>query len=307
MRWRAALCTTRGNQCNSDPGGMSRGMKPRAQLDLERIVDAIRDQVDTHLAGRSGRWMVAFAELVIIAADKGVPVSGIHPTVTRLLGRRDGEPLTPDLRPRPPRPPTRSVASAAPRPGQADARHAQLAAAATKIAGRSLGRRMTLAGLADELGLSDGERAALQEAVGWTGEGIKLRKLDDTQTRALASLLRHAALRAPARSPAPARPACRAAPTFADADAHSGRDDEHLRPCRDEKAAPSSSDDARDARYGKPDRTVRQRRERARSCAAPSFSKRPCVMPRSRPAAGTNDPVVRDHLAIASSARLEKL
>ena len=48
---------------------------------------------------------------------------------------------------------------------------------------------MTLAGLADELGLSDEERAALQEAVGWTGEGIKLRKLDDTQTRALASLI----------------------------------------------------------------------------------------------------------------------
>ena len=48
---------------------------------------------------------------------------------------------------------------------------------------------MTLAGLAGELGLTDEERAALQEAVGWTGEAIKVRKLDDTQTRALAGLI----------------------------------------------------------------------------------------------------------------------
>jgi hypothetical protein len=80
-------------------------------------------------------------------------------------------------------------APAAPRRGQGDARRAQLQAAATAIAGRSLARRMTIARLADELSLSDEQRAALQEAVGWTGERVQLRKLHDTQTRALAAVI----------------------------------------------------------------------------------------------------------------------
>jgi hypothetical protein len=58
------------------------------------------------------------------------------------------------------------------------------------IAERRLGRRMTLERLAEELGLGDHDRAVLQETLGWPGERIRLRRLDDAQTRALAQLIR---------------------------------------------------------------------------------------------------------------------
>lgn len=67
-------------------------MEPSAQLDIDQNVDAIRDLIDAHLAGRSGTWIASFAELMAIADDRGVPIFAMQPTVTRRLAREgDGE------------------------------------------------------------------------------------------------------------------------------------------------------------------------------------------------------------------------
>ncbi|MDX6691346.1 MAG: hypothetical protein QOG15_2803 [Solirubrobacteraceae bacterium] len=52
----------------------------------------IRDQVKTHLAARSGTWLASFAELVVSAAESGVPVGPLQTHVSRLRGPgADGE------------------------------------------------------------------------------------------------------------------------------------------------------------------------------------------------------------------------
>jgi len=67
-------------------------MEPSAELNLGQNVDAIRDLIDAHLAGRSGTWIASFAELMAIADDRGVPIFAMQPTVTRRLAREgDGE------------------------------------------------------------------------------------------------------------------------------------------------------------------------------------------------------------------------
>lgn len=53
--------------------------------DLQQSIRSIRDQVTTHLAGRSGTWLASFAELVDIAEDRGVPIVGLQPVLTSLL------------------------------------------------------------------------------------------------------------------------------------------------------------------------------------------------------------------------------
>jgi hypothetical protein len=45
-----------------------------------------RDQVRTHLAGRSGTWLASFAELVDVAVDSGVPIGRLQARVIGLLG-----------------------------------------------------------------------------------------------------------------------------------------------------------------------------------------------------------------------------
>ena len=55
-------------------------------------VSAIRNQITTRLAGRTGTWLASFAELVAVADDAGVPVGALQTHVTSLLGScADGE------------------------------------------------------------------------------------------------------------------------------------------------------------------------------------------------------------------------
>ena len=61
---------------------------------MQRTVAVIRDQVDTHLSGRSGTWLASFVELVAVAEASGVPIGGLQPVLTSLLGPdADGEVL----------------------------------------------------------------------------------------------------------------------------------------------------------------------------------------------------------------------
>ncbi len=54
--------------------------------DLQECVRQIRDQVTNHLAGRSGTWLASYAELAAAAEDRGVPMAGLQPAITDLLG-----------------------------------------------------------------------------------------------------------------------------------------------------------------------------------------------------------------------------
>jgi len=67
-------------------------MEPSAQLNIGQNVDAIRDLIDAHLAGRTGTWIASFAELMAIADDRGVPIFAMQPIVARRLAQEgDGE------------------------------------------------------------------------------------------------------------------------------------------------------------------------------------------------------------------------
>jgi len=67
-------------------------MMPRQNL--QQSVRYIRDQVTTHLAGRSGTWLASFAELVAVADDRGVPIAVLQPVLDDPLGPDgDGEVL----------------------------------------------------------------------------------------------------------------------------------------------------------------------------------------------------------------------
>ena len=58
----------------------------------QRAVGFIRDQIQAHLAGRTGSWLASFAELVDMAADRGAPMGDLATNVTALLGPgADGE------------------------------------------------------------------------------------------------------------------------------------------------------------------------------------------------------------------------
>ncbi|MEA2190799.1 MAG: hypothetical protein QOI73_920 [Solirubrobacteraceae bacterium] len=70
-----------------------------AQEDLQECVRHIRDQVTAHLAGRSGTWLASYAELAAMAEDRGVPMAGLQPDITDLLGPdADGEVLEQEKR-----------------------------------------------------------------------------------------------------------------------------------------------------------------------------------------------------------------
>ena len=75
-----------------DPSAYLGVVEPSAELNIGQNVDAIRDLIDAHLAGRSGTWIASFAELMAIADDRGVSIFAMQPTVTRRLAREgDGE------------------------------------------------------------------------------------------------------------------------------------------------------------------------------------------------------------------------
>ena len=67
--------------------------------DLLRAASLRRDDVDAHLSGRTGTWLASFAELVLLADDRGVRVAALQPELDRLLGLDDdGEALEQDTR-----------------------------------------------------------------------------------------------------------------------------------------------------------------------------------------------------------------
>jgi len=67
--------------------------------DLRRAATLLKDEVEAHLSGRTGTWLASFAELVLVAQQRGVPVSALQPELDRLLGPdADGEVLEQDKR-----------------------------------------------------------------------------------------------------------------------------------------------------------------------------------------------------------------
>ena len=67
--------------------------------DLLRAVSLRRNDVEAHLSGRTGTWLASFAELLLLADDRGVCVAALQPELDRLRGPDDdGEVLEQDTR-----------------------------------------------------------------------------------------------------------------------------------------------------------------------------------------------------------------